>query len=165
MRERSGARCRHPAEGRGGRGRPRGRGRARLPGGQLDVLGVVVGAEVEDGVDELDPLHLQHFHICASRATQVRWADAKAPTRARGTRERGGAAGAGTPQARAADGMQGHAGSVSGAGEDAAEPAWGSRGRCPPHGPRGGEQRGQARGVRAVGTHGPQRARGSGQPP
>lgn len=37
--------------------------RSALPGGELDVLGVVVGAEVQDRINQLDPLHLQHFHI------------------------------------------------------------------------------------------------------
>ena len=34
-----------------------------LPCRELDVLRVVVGAQVQDGIDQLDPLHLQHFHI------------------------------------------------------------------------------------------------------
>lgn len=33
------------------------------PGGQLDVLRVVVRAQVQHGVDELDPLYLQYVHI------------------------------------------------------------------------------------------------------
>lgn len=33
------------------------------PWRELDVLGVVVGAQVQDGVDQLHSLHLQHVHV------------------------------------------------------------------------------------------------------
>lgn len=34
-----------------------------LPWRELDVIRVVVGAQVQNSIEELDPLHLQHFHI------------------------------------------------------------------------------------------------------
>lgn len=36
---------------------------AALPRGQLDVLRMVVGAQVQYRIYQLDPLHLQNFHI------------------------------------------------------------------------------------------------------
>lgn len=59
-------------DGAGDRGREPERsgnpgGPGASPGRQLDVLRVVVGAQVEHGVQQLDPLHPQHFHICNAR--------------------------------------------------------------------------------------------------
>lgn len=49
-----------------------------LPGRQLDVLWVVIGAQVQDGIDQLDPLHSQDFEIyetkmCQQRLNQNQW--------------------------------------------------------------------------------------------
>lgn len=40
-----------------------GRQAAALPRGQLDILRMVVGAQVQNRIYQLDPLYLQNFHI------------------------------------------------------------------------------------------------------
>lgn len=44
-------------------GQPAGNRAAVLPRWQLDILRVVVGAQIQNRVYQLDPLHLQNFHI------------------------------------------------------------------------------------------------------